>query len=78
MLGQFEGVVEVNGQYVVGTVVVAQCKKAHGLVGTGLLNVDFSQMSINNMNACEASKCTISDTSESRLGCLTGSQVHII
>ena len=46
-MGQFEAIVEMEDKYAIGNIVVAECLKKHGLLGTDILKVDFSKMSIN-------------------------------
>ena len=80
-LGQFKGMVEMNGWFAVGNIVVAQCEKNHSLMGTDLLNVDFSKMSVNSIsdfNKRNLTKCINFKVSESKLGCLKGFQARIV
>jgi len=46
-IGQFEGLVEMEKNYAIANIIVAECGKAHGLLGTDVLSVDASSMAIN-------------------------------
>ena len=68
-LGQFEALIELERQYTIGNVVVAECVKEHGLLGTDILKVDFSNLSINQINK---------DCNAYSIGCLQNFQARIV
>ncbi len=69
MIGQFEGLIEMEDNYTVANIVVAECKKEHGLLGTDVLNVDISSMVV---------QCNNKDLKAYSVGCLRDFQAKII
>ena len=48
--GEFQACVELHDRFTITIVVVAECHKHHGLVGTDVLRIDFENMYINNLS----------------------------
>ena len=48
--GEFQACVELRDRFTMTNVVVAECHKHHGLVGTDVLQIDFENMYINNLS----------------------------
>ena len=69
-IGQFEGLVEMEKNYAIANIIVAECGKAHGLLGTDVLSVDASSMAIN----CNKVTNNTNDT----VGCLNDFQARIL
>ena len=48
--GEFQACVELRDCFTMTNVVVAECHKHHGLVGTNVLQIDFEAMHVNNLS----------------------------
>jgi hypothetical protein len=70
-MGQFRGVIELDNRFAIGNIVVAQCTKGRGLLGTDVLKVDYSQMSINHATSQVR-------TMSKKLGCLAYFKAKIL
>ena len=53
MLGHFTSTVETEHKYIVADIVVADCIKAHGLIGNDLLDINPCIREVNNITSSE-------------------------